>query len=194
MRILGRPAGHCREPPVGTVEARLERAPASNGRMLAGRSLLGARPARAGSAHRARISSRRRDRVVAASDGPETLTEYQRMWSQLPEAIEDLSRLPAMTDQTMLATLAVLTRILPPAGFTDANLSALVICRAVTISLGYGNTDASCAHYAWLGRILAGRFGDYQAADKFGRLACDWLIAVSSPAFGLPSIWPSGAT
>lgn len=103
----------------------------------------------------------------------ETLAEYQRMWSQLPDAIEDLASLPAMTDQTTLATLAVLTRILPPAGFTDANLSALVICRAVTISLEYGNTDASCAHYAWLGRILAGRFGDYQAADKFGRLACD---------------------
>ncbi|MGM4954213.1 trifunctional serine/threonine-protein kinase/ATP-binding protein/sensor histidine kinase [Bradyrhizobium barranii] len=103
----------------------------------------------------------------------ETLAEYQRMWSQLPDAIEDLAGLPGMTDQTSLATLAVLTRILPPAGFTDANLSALVICRAVRISLEYGNTDASCAHYAWLGRISAGRFGDYQAADKFGRLACD---------------------
>ncbi|MGY4298594.1 hypothetical protein ACVWXN_006689 [Bradyrhizobium sp. i1.4.4] len=53
------------------------------------------------------------------------------------------------------------------------NLSALVICRAVSLSLEYGNTDASCTHYAWLGRISAGRFGDYQAADKFGRLACD---------------------
>ncbi|WOH57564.1 AAA family ATPase [Bradyrhizobium sp. BWC-3-1] len=103
----------------------------------------------------------------------EMLAEYQRMWSQLPDAIEDLAGLPRMTDQATLATLAVLTRILPAAGFTDANLSALVICRAVSISLEHGNTDASCAHYAWLGRISAGRFGDYQAADKFGRLACD---------------------
>ncbi|WP_349531104.1 MULTISPECIES: serine/threonine-protein kinase PknK [unclassified Bradyrhizobium] len=103
----------------------------------------------------------------------ETSAEYQRMWSQLPAAIEELANLPRMTDQTALATLAVLTRILPPAGFMDANLSALVICRAVSMSLECGNADASCTHYAWLGRISAGRFGDYQAADKFGRLACD---------------------
>nr|AAK00176.1 hypothetical 24.0 kDa protein [Bradyrhizobium sp. WM9] len=70
MRILNRQAGDCREPPVHTVEARFERAPASNGRMFAGRSLRDARSARAGGAHRSRISSRRRDRVVAASDGP----------------------------------------------------------------------------------------------------------------------------
>ncbi|WP_354037154.1 AAA family ATPase [Bradyrhizobium sp. S3.2.6] len=116
----------------------------------------------------------------------ETLVEYQRMWSQLPDAIEDLASLPGMTDQTSLATLAVLTRILPAAGFTDVNLSALVICRAVSISLEYGNTDASCTHYAWLGRISAGRFGDYQAADKFGRLACDLVDRVEFSRFRAP--------
>ncbi|MGY4281367.1 putative ATPase [Bradyrhizobium sp. LM2.7] len=125
----------------------------------------------------------------------ETLAEYQRMWSQLPDAIEELASLPGMTDQTSLGTLAVLTRILPPAGFTDANLSASVICRAVTISLEYGNTDASCAHYAWLGRILAGRFGDYQTAEKLGLLACGLVDRGEYSRFRWRlSIWPSEAT
>lgn len=123
----------------------------------------------------------------------ETLAEYQRMWSQLPDAIEELATLPGMTDQTSLGTLAVLTRILPPAGFTDANLSASVICRAVTISLEYGNTDASCAHYAWLGRIVAGRFGDYQTAEKLGLLACGLVDRGEYSRFRAPVYLALGA-
>ncbi|WP_407175452.1 AAA family ATPase [Bradyrhizobium sp. STM 3562] len=113
--------------------------------------------------------------------------EYQRIWSQLgARKIEDLAELHLMTDQRWLATLAVLTRILPPAVFTDPNLSALVICRAVNISLEHGNCDASCAHYAWLGRVLGGRFGDYQAAYRFGRLACDLVDSRGLTRFQAP--------
>src|SRR5258705_5020966 len=96
------------------------------------------------------------------------------MWSQLGDrAIEDLIEMPFLADSTCVATLEVLTRLFPVVVLSDANLMALVACRAVSLSLEYGNCDASCAHYAWLGRVLGGRFGDYQAAYRFGRLACD---------------------
>jgi PAS domain S-box-containing protein len=104
----------------------------------------------------------------------EAQAEYQRMWSQLGDrAIEDIADMPFLADSTCLATLEVLTRMFSPVSKLDANLMALVACRAVSLSLEYGNCDASCAHYAWLGRVVAGRFGDYQAAYRFGRLACD---------------------
>jgi len=80
--------------------------------------------------------------------------EYQRIWSQLgSRTIEDLVNLPLITDTTCLAILDVLTRIAIPRSVTNVNLSALMICRAVNLSLEYGNCDASCAHYASSGAL-----------------------------------------
>jgi PAS domain S-box-containing protein len=100
--------------------------------------------------------------------------EYERIWSQLgSHTIEALIELPLMSDPPSLATLDVLTKIGPPAFYTDANLLALVTCRAVNLSLERGNCDASCVAYAYLGIIAGPRFGDYQAAYRFGRLGHD---------------------
>jgi predicted ATPase/GAF domain-containing protein len=100
--------------------------------------------------------------------------EYERMRSQLGDrVVEDVIDLPFLSDLTYLVTLEILTRMFSAVARFDANLTALVVCRAVSLSLEFGNCDASCAHYAWLGRVVARRFGDYQAAYRFGRLACD---------------------
>jgi PAS domain S-box-containing protein len=100
--------------------------------------------------------------------------EYERIWSQLgSRTIEALIELPLMSDPASLATLDVLTKIGPPAFYTDANLLALVTCRAVNLSLERGNCDASCVAYAYLGIIAGPRFGDYQAAYRFGQLGYD---------------------
>ena len=57
----------------------------------------------------------------------EVRREYERIWSRLgSRTIEDLIDLPLMSDPASLATLDVLTKVLPPALFTDANLLALV--------------------------------------------------------------------
>ena len=67
-----------------------------------------------------------------------------------------------MSDPASLATLDVLTKVVPPALFTDANLLSLVTCRAVNLSLEHGNCDGSCFAYVWLGIIAGPHFGDYQ--------------------------------
>jgi PAS domain S-box-containing protein len=104
----------------------------------------------------------------------EARREYERIWSQLgSREIESLIELPLMSDPASLATLDVLTKIIVPALYTDANLLALVTCRAVNLSLERGNCDASCAAYAFFGIIAGPRFGDYQEAYRFGRLGCD---------------------
>jgi PAS domain S-box-containing protein len=99
---------------------------------------------------------------------------YQRIWSQLgSRSIEDLIDLPLMSDAASLATVEVLTRIIPPAFFTDANLYTLIACRAVNFSLERGNCDGSCFAYATLGVVAGAQFHDYQAAFRFGQLGCD---------------------
>src|SRR5262249_42534370 len=69
-----------------------------------------------------------------------------------------------------LATADVLTKLVAPTVFTDGNLNSLTICRAVNLSLERGNCDASCLAYVTLGRIAGPRFGDYQAAFRFGQV------------------------
>src|ERR1700692_1690477 len=97
--------------------------------------------------------------------------EYERVWSRLgSRPIEELIELPLMSDPVSLATLDVLTRVLPPALFTDANLLSLVICRAVNLSLEHGNSDGSCFAYVWFGVIAGPHFDNYQAGFRFGRL------------------------
>jgi PAS domain S-box-containing protein len=104
----------------------------------------------------------------------EARREYERIWPQLgSRTIEALIELPLMSDPASLATLDVLTKIIVPALYTDANLLSLVTCRAVNLSLERGNCDASCAAYAFLGIIAGPRFGAYQEAYRFGQLGCD---------------------
>jgi PAS domain S-box-containing protein len=97
--------------------------------------------------------------------------EYERTWSLLgSRAIEELVDLPWMSDAVSLATLDVLTKVVPPALFTDPNLLSLAICRMVKLSLEQGNTDASCFAYVWLGIIAGPRFGNYRDGFRFGQL------------------------
>ncbi|MBO4220836.1 AAA family ATPase [Bradyrhizobium neotropicale] len=101
----------------------------------------------------------------------EARCEYERIWSQLgSRTIESLVDLPLMGNAASLATLDVLTKLGPPAHYTDAKLRSMVICRAVNLSLESGNCDGSCYAYAVLGRLAGPEFGDYQAGLRFGRL------------------------
>jgi PAS domain S-box-containing protein len=105
----------------------------------------------------------------------EARREYERIWSQLGgRTIESLIELPMMSDPASLATLDVLAKIGPPACYTDANMVALITCRAVNLSLERGNCGASCSAYVRLSMIAGPIFGDYRtAAYRFGQLGCD---------------------
>ncbi|HYY28549.1 MAG TPA: AAA family ATPase, partial [Chthoniobacterales bacterium] len=101
----------------------------------------------------------------------EVRREYERIWSLLGgRTIEDLIDLPLMEDPASLATVNVLSKVLPPAVLTDANLAALTNCKAVSLSVERGNCDASCLAYVWLATIAGPYFGDYKAGFRFGQL------------------------
>jgi len=101
----------------------------------------------------------------------EVRREYERIWSRLgSRAVEELIELPLMSAPASLATLDVLTKVLPTAYSRDANFFSLAICRLVNLSLESGNTDASCVAYVMLGRIAGPHFGNYKAGFRFGQL------------------------
>src|SRR5262249_4742892 len=95
-------------------------------------------------------------------------------WSQLQSRqVEDLLDLPLMTNGEALDALDVLAEVVTPALFCDERLSSLVICRMVNLSLEHGNSDASCFAYVWFAIIAGPRFGNYEAAFRFGQLGYD---------------------
>jgi PAS domain S-box-containing protein len=101
----------------------------------------------------------------------EARQEYDYIWSLLgSRAIETLVELPLMTNAISLSTMDVLTRIMSAVFIADENLSSLVICRMVNLSLEHGNSDASCFAYVWFAIIAGPRFGNYNAGWDFGRL------------------------
>jgi PAS domain S-box-containing protein len=97
--------------------------------------------------------------------------EYGRIWSQLGgREIEEAIDFPLMSDPASVATLDVLAKLVMPAIFLDTNLYAVVVCRAVGLSIERGNSNASCPSYAWLGLIAGSRLGDYRNSSRFGQL------------------------
>ena len=70
-----------------------------------------------------------------------------------------------------------------PALFCDENLSSLVICRMVNLSLEHGNSDGSCFAYVWFGIIAGPRFGNYKDGFRFGRLGYDLVETARIEAF-----------
>jgi predicted ATPase len=104
----------------------------------------------------------------------EVREEYERIWRQLgSRPIEALVDLPPMTDPACQATLDVLTVVEEPAHFIDGNLRCLVVARIANLSLEHGNSDGSCVAYVHLGWFVGPRFGDCQAAFRFGKLGLD---------------------
>jgi PAS domain S-box-containing protein len=104
----------------------------------------------------------------------EVLGEYERVRSLIGgRTIEVLIDSPLMQDPASLATIEVLIKLMPPALFTDANLTFLTSCKAVSLSLERGNCDASCFAYVTLGSQTGKRFGDYNTGFRFAKLGYD---------------------
>ena len=104
----------------------------------------------------------------------EAMREYARTWTLLGNRqIEELVNQPLITDAEILDTLDVFSEGAPAAFFFDEHLSSLVICRMVSLSLEYGNCDASCFGYVWMAFLAGPRFDNYRDGFRFGQLGLD---------------------
>jgi PAS domain S-box-containing protein len=97
---------------------------------------------------------------------------YLQLWAELDRRTNDeLVALPLMTDVSSLVTLDVMNRLCSPAQFSDINLYTLSVCQMLRYTLDRGNSDASAAAYVRLGMIAGLRLGQYEAAERVGRIA-----------------------
>lgn len=104
----------------------------------------------------------------------DVMGEYERIWTLLgSRTIEELVDMPLITDPDVLDTLDVFTEVVTPSLMFDENLSTLVVCRLVTLSLEYGNCDGSCFGYVWLAMFAGPRFKNYKDGIRFGQLGRD---------------------
>jgi predicted ATPase len=60
-----------------------------------------------------------------------------------------------------------------PSYHFDEHLPSLVVCRLVSLSLEYGNCDASCFGYVWMAFLAGPRFDNYRDGFRFGQLGLD---------------------
>ncbi|WP_437313792.1 AAA family ATPase [Sorangium sp. So ce385] len=106
--------------------------------------------------------------------------ETEAVWKLLGDRrIEGLLDLPSMTHPEIKVAMGVLRGVMIPAFFVDQNLHYLLVVRMVKLSLRHGNAETSAQAYAAFARVLAPRFGRYEEAYLFGKLAYD--LADRSP-------------
>jgi PAS domain S-box-containing protein len=97
---------------------------------------------------------------------------YLRLREELDRRTsEELVALPLMTDAASLAALDVMNRLCSPAQYTELNLYTVVVCQMLQLTLERGNGDASAAAYVRLGMVAGLRLGQYEFAERVGRIA-----------------------
>jgi NAD(P)-dependent dehydrogenase (short-subunit alcohol dehydrogenase family) len=87
------------------------------------------------------------------------------------KTIEDLSRLPNMTEPEKLVAMQILSDITIAAKFAAPNLLLLITSKQVNLSILYGNASVSPFSYTIFRLILCGLIGDIESGYQFGRLA-----------------------
>jgi len=85
-------------------------------------------------------------------------------WDQLLQA-------GALQQADKVALLQLMVALTQPTYQVAPPLAALLIAKQVSFSLTHGNVAASAYGYVAFGLILAGLLHQYEAADRFGRLA-----------------------
>lgn len=97
--------------------------------------------------------------------------EYERIWSQLGgRTIEELRELPLMSDPDTLAIVEILIRLAGPTYVMGSRLFSLASYRAVSLSLKYGHSEASCVAYEFFAMAAGPTFGEYDAGFRFASL------------------------
>jgi predicted ATPase/signal transduction histidine kinase len=98
--------------------------------------------------------------------------EYDKVWFNLGgRPIESLIDLPLITNSEMQTVMSVLSILSRAAYLVDTNLTQLLVCHMVNISLRHGTTDASARGYAWFALFLGPVFSRHHDADRFAELA-----------------------
>ncbi|MDI4648756.1 AAA family ATPase [Cohnella hashimotonis] len=111
---------------------------------------------------------------IPAKPGKLTLIrEGLRIESLLRNRYERLAQLEEMSDPGRIAAMNLIFAIIPSTFFTDKNIFFLLICRAIQLSLEYGNTPMSAAIYSAYGMVLGQAMGKYEKGYAIGKIGME---------------------
>jgi predicted ATPase/two-component sensor histidine kinase len=110
------------------------------------------------------------------------MQQYAAMRQRLGDrAIETLGDLPELSDPHWRAVLDVLAPAIPVSIYIDENLTALILCKMVDLSLEFGNCAASTFAYVMLAGIFGPYFGEAAIGFRLGEVA---FQMVQEPRYG----------
>lgn len=99
------------------------------------------------------------------------LMEGIRIETLLRGRFDRLALMGEMSDKVRIAAMNLIFAIIPSTFFTNKKIFFLLMCRAIQLSLRYGNTPVSAAVYSAYGMLLASgqsKFGQGYAIGKVG--------------------------
>ena len=87
--------------------------------------------------------------------------------------IEDLLDAPLMTNPEKIAAIKTAADGYVAFFYTNGDLTDLLVCTMVNLSVEHGNASASATGYASFGRALCANFEEFQDGFRFGKLGYD---------------------
>ncbi|WP_426591469.1 trifunctional serine/threonine-protein kinase/ATP-binding protein/sensor histidine kinase [Dapis sp. BLCC M229] len=98
------------------------------------------------------------------------------------KTVEELLALPTMEVAEPMAALRILATVTTGIYHAVPILMPFVVCKQVSLSIQYGNAEASAQAYAWYGVLLCS-LGEIELGDRMGQLAMDILSRSQSREF-----------
>lgn len=110
-------------------------------------------------------------------------SEVLRVELLLRNRIRRLADLPEMTDKNRIAAIHTIFSIVSSTFFTNKKVFFMIVCKAVQLSLKYGNTPVSAAVYSAYGMFLGIALGKYKRGYELAKVGLEL-----SERYNVPSI------
>ncbi|OAS17998.1 helix-turn-helix transcriptional regulator [Paenibacillus oryzisoli] len=101
------------------------------------------------------------------------LLEGLRIESMLGKQYERLAHLEDMSDKTGIGAMNLIFAMIPSTFFTNKEVFFLLMCRAIQLSLKFGNTPVSAAVYSAIGMLLGISLGKFDKGYAIAKVGVD---------------------
>lgn len=111
------------------------------------------------------------------------LMEGIRIEALLRGRFDRLAQMEEMSDKVRIAAMNLIFAIIPSTFFTNKDIFFLLMCRAIQLSLRYGNTPVSAAVYSAYGMLLGSGMGKFGKGYTIGKVGVEL-----SERYNVPSV------
>ncbi|TXK76407.1 LuxR C-terminal-related transcriptional regulator [Paenibacillus sp. N3.4] len=101
------------------------------------------------------------------------LIEGMRIEALLRNRYGRLAHLEEMSDKERITAMNLIFAIVPSTFFTNKKVYFLLMCRAIQLSLKYGNTPVSAAFYSAYGMVLGNSLGKFNKGYAIGKVGVE---------------------